>query len=255
MKPVNVVAAITAVLICVACGAADEARPPRTLIWVGPPGGRWSVPTHWSPAGLPGDDDDVVFDGALANADSIMDLGNGHFYHVRRVRVRNDYEATIRIQGDLFTDVLRMGSTATISGGSLNVWQRTNDRALPPAGAFESSSWTAGTITSDLNLYGESVHHLTFRLGGRGTPSIQGDFAIRDRFGTVNWLEGNVTVAPGKVVTNNGTFLTDSPGFMGNAARAAGGWDFRNNGDWMVGDSRLNNVSIKGNGRRFVRVP
>jgi hypothetical protein len=221
---------------------------PANCTWVGNgigDGALWSVPANWSDKKIPGPNDVAVFDGTFgANTDSTMDLGGAAgSYHVGKLWLVNG-TGTITLNANLWVDILDMRSRAIKGNKKLVINQSTGNEI--PATMFGTSFWKWGTLeVSSVEFWGEDEHRATLEISSKLAVNLNSDLLIANQFSTVNWVDGNVNVAKGKTVTNNGTFFADSPGTtMGNDGGAADMWTFKNNKDLMWGAGKFRNAEM-----------
>jgi hypothetical protein len=236
---------------------ADNPKPPKTYVWRARDNGTWSTDRNWDPVGIPGPGDTVLFSGQISQSSATMDLGNGGFYHIGKLRIDPDYTGTIELKSALWVDVLVM-KNGTISGPKpLNISQRTGSWVSTTI--FETSFWHGGTIATDLKLWGDPHHTADFDIQeGKVVPRLEGNFTIQDQMCRVRWEAGNFEIAPGKTITNKGDFYAFSEGIIGNDGNAQQKWNFINMGRLArATKARFNNAneSNKGPGQVAREVP
>jgi hypothetical protein len=209
-------AAIAGLLLAANDPTKEKPGKPAILTWVGPAGGNWSVAANWSPAQVPETGDILWFDADRgADTDSTVDLGGGGFSHIARLNIAPTYTKTITLQCDLRVDVLAMAGGTIAGNKNLVIWQKAAGEGRPPTN-FGTSTFSGGTIKSNMFTIGEDRHRVTLVLaGGKATPELQANLTT-DAYTALGWRAGNVTVAGGTTVKLKGFFLADSPGAMGN---------------------------------------
>jgi hypothetical protein len=156
-----------------------------------------------------------------------MDLGGG--FTTSPVWDRVHHTKTITLQSDLYVDQLSMDGGTIDGNKKLVIWQQTTDPARR-ATSF-GTSWFFRARSSPTWRRRGNEHRVTLNLGYAGDADFQANMDV-DAFSTVNWTKGDVTVSPGKTITNNGSFLADS-------ATAGGGKQVRQPtaAAWRPGES------------------
>jgi hypothetical protein len=129
----------------------EQRLTPADATWQGPAGGLWSVAANWNTAAVPGPNDDAIFDGAVSNNNSSMDIAPvaGQPITVGELTIKGGYSGTITLAHQLIINVLNMSS-----GKIYSISNGVPENAGPTLGVRQdgnpvfvaASSWTGGEI-------------------------------------------------------------------------------------------------------------
>src|SRR5438445_469989 len=195
--------------------------------WAPAPGASnfWSAQGSWNPVGVPAFGDDVTFDPAVSNDNSIVDNGAQFGGTVRTITIKAGYTGFMWLDRSL--TVGAAGFTSTVAGGTI---ERSNAQTQNPvltnaAGTFV---WSGGTITSPTVVLKNNAN-ATLTMSTKTLPLDNG--ATINNLGTATVDQGaTLDVKNGSKVTNSGTFNVSG----GPITKSAGNSSFTNSGTLNV---------------------
>jgi hypothetical protein len=175
----NKIYSITLIAIAVYLSAGTAKAAQKT--WTGSVNTSWTEAGNWQPAGAPGFNDDVVFDGSVSSASCNLPL----LAVIQSLHLKADYSGIIsgfNNSGALFTVRL----TALIEGGTLNL--------------------------GDSRYKSMQLTRITGGLVNKGNAGIMSMISLNIEGGALNIgaaqteVLGNLTMSGGSLVSGNGSF-------------------------------------------------
>src|SRR5579862_660076 len=226
-----------------------------TKLWIGPAAGTWSTAGNWSPSGMPGSGDDVLFDPSTpggSNTDSVMDYTlNGSF---NSVTLQSGYTGTTTIGGTNVLDFLGNANASglSIAGGTFDIGNGEFDGPAKISGGllkvrgsssgknsfFENLQISGGTFDAQ-NATLTSINQIT-QSGGVVNAGPGNVFVVG------NWSHTGGTFNPGTgtvVLTNNSAYSIDSGGAHFNNLQIVCGFD----GKLINNDLQVNGTFMMSN--------
>jgi len=138
------------------CGFTAAANA-ETLRWIGPPGGSWTEPGHWSPAQVPSEGDRILFE---VDGQTAIDFD----YPALDARSATFRAGTTRLLGETIFEVLRL---------------REQEPVNPPALTVADTPGVEAVVEGEVSLHAPSA---AIGVEGRGVWSTEAEMWLDDLF-------------------------------------------------------------------------